>query len=218
MSSPAPSLRVSNANFRSNGLVYLLMNLSMVVHSAQHMCGRGKSGHSFRNSRCLNMIEIEHKRNTDLPATTVWEEIRHFDRVLKWIPGGEKSTIEVRGAGIGAIRDIQLVTQGYVQHRLIAFDDAKRTFSYALTAGKPIGMQDYSVVATVTPIDEQHCSIRWSGKMTSDKSLNEVEVGRALEVALGNMTTGIIARLKGEQPVFVGQPNEDWQLRHPQAS
>ena len=164
------------------------------------------------------MIEIEHKRNTDLPATTVWEEIRHFDRVLKWIPGGEKSTIEVQGSGIGAIRDIQLVTQGYVQHRLIAFDDTKRTFSYELTAGKPIGMQDYTVVLTVTPIDATHCTIRWAGRMTSDKSLNEVEVGRALEVALGNMTTGIIARLKGERPVFVGQPNEDWQLRHPQGS
>lgn len=190
----------------------------MVVHSAQHTCGREKDGHPFKRGHCLNMIEIEHKRNTDLPAATVWEEIRHFDRVLKWIPGGEKSTIEVRGSGIGAIRDITLVTQGYVQHKLIALDDTKRSFSYALTAGKPIGMQDYTVVLTVTPIDATHCTIRWAGRMTSDKSLNEVEVGRALEVALGNMTTGIIARLKGERPVFVGQPNEDWQLRHPQDS
>ncbi len=162
------------------------------------------------------MIEIEHRRNTDLPATKVWEEIRHFDRVLKWVPRGEESTIAVQGTGIGAVRDIHLATQGYVQHRLIAFDDRLRTFSYELTAGKPIGMQDYAVVATVMPIDAQHCTIRWAGRMTADKSLDEVAVGRALEVALGNMTTGIIARLKGEKPVFVGQPNEDWQLQHPQ--
>lgn len=159
------------------------------------------------------MIEIEHRRNIDLPATTVWEEIRHFDRVLKWVPRGAESTIAVRGTGIGAVRDIHLATQGYVQHRLIAFDDGLRTFSYELTAGKPIGMQDYTVVATVTPIDAQHCTIRWAGKMTADASLNEVEVGRALEVALGNMTTGIIACLKGVPPVFVEQPNEDWQLQ-----
>ena len=164
------------------------------------------------------MIEIEHKRTTDLSATTVWEEIRHFDRVLKWVPRGEESTITVSGTGIGAVRDIHLATQGYVQHRLIAIDDGQRMFSYELTAGKPIGMQDYTVVATVTPIDAQHCTIRWAGRMTADKSLDEVEVGRALEVALGNMTTGIIARLKGERPVFVGQPNEDWQLQHLQGS
>lgn len=159
------------------------------------------------------MIEIEHKRDTDLPAETVWEEIRHFDRVLNWIPGGDKSKISVKGEGVGMIRDIELVTQGYVQHRLVAFDNDKRMFSYTLTAGKPIGMQDYTVVATVTPIDEDHCKIRWAGKMTADDSLNEVEIGQALEVALGNMTTGIIALLKEETPHFLQQPNEDWQIQ-----
>ena len=159
------------------------------------------------------MIEIEHRRDTDLSADAVWEEVRHFDRVLQWVPGGNESTITVQGEGVGAVRDIELATQGYVQHRLVAFDDDERMFSYELTAGKPIGMQDYTVVATVTPIDDGHCTIRWAGKMTADASLDESEIGRALEVALGNMTTGIIARLKGEVPNFVGQPNEDWQLR-----
>jgi hypothetical protein len=158
------------------------------------------------------VIEVEHRRDIDLPADTVWEEIRHFDRVLKWVPGGEESTIDVQGEGVGAVRDIRLVTQGYVQHRLVAFDDEARMFSYELTAGKPIGMQDYVVVATVTPIDDDHCTIRWAGRMTADASLNEAETGRALEVALGNMTSGIIARLKGEEPAFARQPNEDWQL------
>ena len=159
------------------------------------------------------MVEIEHRRDVDLSADTVWQEVRHFDRVLNWIPGGETSSIRVEGEGVGAVRDIELSTQGYVQHRLVAFDDAQRMFSYELTAGKPIGMQDYTVVATVTPIDDDHCTIRWAGRMTSDSSLDEVEVGRALEVALGNMTTGIIALLKGEEPQFSQQPNEDWQLR-----
>ncbi len=159
------------------------------------------------------MITIDVQRETDLPADQVWEEMRHFDRVLNWIPGGEQSTIRVAGEGVGAVRDLQLVTQGYVQHRLVAFDDAQRTFSYELTAGMPIGMQAYRVVASVTPLDEAHCLIRWLGNMTADGSLNEAEVGRALEVALGNMVTGTIARLKGEVPVFDAQPNEDWQLR-----
>ena len=159
------------------------------------------------------MIDIEVQRVTDLSAEVVWEELRHFDRVLNWIPGGDKSTISVTGTGVGAVRDIQLATQGYVQHRLVAFDDGQRTFSYELTAGKPIGMQDYKVVATVTPVDEEHCTIRWAGKMTADGSLDEVEVGRALEIALGNMVTGTIDVLKGESPDFELQPNEDWQLR-----
>ena len=156
------------------------------------------------------MIDIEHQRDTDLSAERVWEEMRHFDRVLKWIPRGDESTISIKGEGIGMVRDIQLATMGYVQHRLLAFDDEKRMFSYSLTGGKPLGMQDYVVVATVTPIDEDHCTIRWAGRMTADGSLDEAEVGGALETALANMTTGIIAVLKGEAPEFEQQPRVDY--------
>ena len=161
------------------------------------------------------MIEIEHRRDTDLSPDAVWEELRHFDRVLNWIPGGDQSTITVQGEGVGAIRELQLATQGRVRHRLLVLDDERRTLSYELTAGKPIGMRDYVVVVRVAPSDAGGCAIHWSGRMTAEASLDEREVGRALEVALGNMTTGLIALLKGEAPAFVQQPNEDWQLRSP---
>ncbi|MCP5178369.1 MAG: SRPBCC family protein [Pseudomonadales bacterium] len=159
------------------------------------------------------MIAVEVHREIALPADVVWEEIRHFDRVLHWIPGGETSRINVRGEGVGAVRDIHLSTQGYVQHRLVEYDNSKRSFSYELTAGKPIGMQDYVVVASVVPLDAGRCTLSWSGRMSADSTLNEEAVGDALKVALSNMTTGIIARLSGEQPNFERQPNEDWQLR-----
>ena len=156
------------------------------------------------------MIEIECVREVDLPADMVWEEMRHFDRVLNWVPRGDESTISVTGEGVGMMRDIELATMGYVQHRLEMFDDAERTFSYSLTGGKPLGMKEYVVVASVTPIDADHCTIRWAGRMTADGSLDEAETARALEMALGNMTTGIVAVLKGEAPVFVEQLRVDY--------
>ena len=157
------------------------------------------------------MISINVEREVDLPAETIWEEMKHFDRVLRWVPGGDKSTINVKGEGVGAIRDINLITQGYVQHQLIAFDNEKRMFSYKLTAGKPVGMENYTVVASVTPIDKNNCKIQWAGEMKSDSRVEENKVGVALEAALGNMVTGTIALLKGEKPVFSEQPLEDWQ-------
>ena len=77
----------------------------------------------------------------------------------------------------------------------------------------PIGMKDYTVVATVTPIDDHSCTIRWAGRMNADDSLDEAATGHALEVALANMTTGIVAKLKNTTPEYVEQPNEDWQLQ-----
>ena len=100
------------------------------------------------------MKKVEVIRIADIPAQVIWDEMKHFDRVLRWVPGGNKSTISVKGQGIGAIRDIELVTQGYVQHELVAYNEKDYSFSYKLTNGKPVGMQDYKVIAKIIPIDK----------------------------------------------------------------
>ena len=157
------------------------------------------------------MKSVEVIRIANIPAEIIWDEMKHFDRVLRWVPGGNESTISVRGNGVGAIRDIELVTQGYVQHKLVAYSEKDYSFSYKLTDGKPVGMQNYIVIAKITPIDQQKSEIRWSGEFTSDKRLNENDVAEALSTALNNMITGLIAFIKKEKPVFVDQPLEDWQ-------
>ena len=62
------------------------------------------------------MKTVEISRLADIPSEIIWDEMKHFDRVLRWVPGGSESTISVKGKGVGAIRDINLITQGYVQH------------------------------------------------------------------------------------------------------
>ena len=157
------------------------------------------------------MKTVEVIRIADIPAQVIWDEMKHFDRVLRWVPGGNESTISVKGHGVGAIRDIELVTQGYVQHELVAYSEKDYSFSYKLTDGKPVGMQDYIVVAKITRINKQKSEIKWSGKVTSDKRLSENDVADALSTALNNMITGLIALIKKEEPVFVNQPLENWQ-------
>ena len=157
------------------------------------------------------MKTVEVSRITDIPSQTIWNEMKHFDRVLNWVPGGNESSISVKGKGVGAIRDITLITQGYVQHELIAYSDKDFSFSYKLKDGKPVGMQDYVVVAKIIPINNKSCEINWSGKVISDERLDEKDVARALSVALNNMITGLISFIKDEKPVFISQPLEDWQ-------
>tara|TARA_B000000475_G_C15858496_1_gene391138 strand:- start:218 stop:703 length:486 start_codon:yes stop_codon:yes gene_type:complete len=157
------------------------------------------------------MKTVEVSRITNIPSEIIWDEMKHFDRVLRWVPGGSESTISVKGKGVGAIRDINLITQGYVQHELIAYSDKDYSFSYKLTGGKPVGMQDYVVVAKILPINNNSSEIRWSGKVESDERLNEDDVAEALSVALNNMITGLIALIEKQEPVFVYQPLEDWQ-------
>ena len=157
------------------------------------------------------MKTVEVIRTADIPAEIIWDEMKHFDRVLRWVPGGAESHISVKGHGVGAIRDIELVTQGYVQHELVSYSEKDYSFSYKLTDGKPVGMQDYIVLAKIIPINQQKSEIRWLGKVTSDKRLNENDVAEALSIALNNMITGLIALIEKEKPVFIDQPLEDWQ-------
>ncbi len=157
----------------------------------------------------MKLVEVS--RITDISSEIIWNEMKHFDRVLNWVPGGNESSISVKGKGVGAIRDITLITQGYVQHELVAYSDKDLSFSYKLTDGKPVGMQDYVVVAKIIPIDDNNSEIRWVGKVESDKRLNEDDVAEALSVALNNMVTGLIALIKNQKPVFTHQPLEDWQ-------
>ena len=157
------------------------------------------------------MKTVEVSRIANISSEIIWNEMKHFDRVLRWVPGGSESTISVKGKGVGAIRDINLITQGYVQHELIAYSDKDYSFSYKLTDGKPVGMKDYVVVAKILPINNDSSEIRWSGKVESDERLNEDDVAEALSVALNNMITGLIALIEKQEPVFVYQPLEDWQ-------
>tara|TARA_B000000437_G_scaffold80052_1_gene58211 strand:+ start:76 stop:561 length:486 start_codon:yes stop_codon:yes gene_type:complete len=157
------------------------------------------------------MKTVEVSRVANISSEIIWDEMKHFDRVLRWVPGGSESTISVKGKGVGAIRDINLITQGYVQHELIAYSDKDYSFSYKLTDGKPVGMKDYVVVAKILPINNDSSEIRWSGKVESDERLNEDDVAEALSVALNNMITGLIALIEKQEPVFVYQPLEDWQ-------
>ena len=158
------------------------------------------------------MKTVEVSRITDIPSQTIWNEMKHFDRVLNWVPGGNESSISVKGKGVGAIRDITLITQGYVQHELVAYSDKDLSFSYKLTDGKPVGMQDYVVIAKIIPIDDGNSEIKWSGKVVSDSRLTEDDVAEALSVALNNMITGLIALLKKQEPIFTYQPLENSQI------
>ena len=157
------------------------------------------------------MKTVEVSRIANISSEIIWDEMKHFDRVLRWGPGGGESTISVKGKGVGAIRDIELVTQGYVQHELVAYSEKDYSLSYKLTDGKPVGMQDYIVVAKITPINKQKSEIRWSGKVTSDKRLDENDVAEALSTALSNMISGLIALIEKETPDFIDQTLDNWQ-------
>ena len=39
------------------------------------------------------MENVVVSRIAEIPAETIWDEMKHFDRVLRWVPGGDKSCL-----------------------------------------------------------------------------------------------------------------------------
>ena len=143
------------------------------------------------------MINVEHTTTLAASIDDVWAELSQYDRVLNWIPYGRESTIEITGEGIGMIRDLHLADLGYVQHRLDIMDHDKKEIGYTLTGGLPLGMKNYSMVASLSPLDGEKCVISWRGRMEGDGSQDEAEIAAGLLNAVVKMTEGLEAASKG---------------------
>jgi uncharacterized protein YndB with AHSA1/START domain len=68
----------------------------------------------------------------DAPVETVWNRLRDFNGLPKWHPAIASSEIEERrdADAVGCVRSFHLKDGTHVRERLLALDDARRSFSY----------------------------------------------------------------------------------------
>ena len=53
------------------------------------------------------MKSVEISRVADIPSEIIWDEMKHFDRVLRWVPGGSESTISVK---VRVLEQLEILT------------------------------------------------------------------------------------------------------------
>jgi len=95
------------------------------------------------------------------PAARVWVLIRGFGDLLEWATGLESCQLE--GSGIGAVRTVGLPGGLRLQERLEAFDEASRSFSYAIIGKHPLPFRDYLSSVGIREIGPTRCEITWEG-------------------------------------------------------
>lgn len=108
------------------------------------------------------------------PPSEVWKLIGGFDALPDWLPYIPTST----SSEGGRVRTLANPEGDAIVERLMAFDEAGRSYTYAILKA-PFPVRDYQATLRVTPADEGRASlVDWAG------SFEPVGVSDAEAVAL----------------------------------
>jgi hypothetical protein len=140
------------------------------------------------------MAEASARIILSLPADQVWQLIGGFGSLPDWLPYIPKSELSEGGR----VRHLANPDGDAIVERLIAFDHAARSYSYAILKA-PFPVTDY--VSTLKVVDEggNVCRVEWSGRFTpngvSDQEASKLFQGiyedglKALSAELAKETT-----------------------------
>ena len=95
---------------------------------ATSLQGERRSGKAKDMSRARVIISIQ------APAQEVWETIRDFNRIEKFLPAVASCTVE--GSGVGARRVCTLQDGSKVFERLVTLDEQHRVLRYSVTQSR----------------------------------------------------------------------------------
>ncbi|MGP3944768.1 MULTISPECIES: SRPBCC family protein [Streptomyces] len=98
-----------------------------------------------------------------VPPERVWQLIGGFDALPDWLP---YITESVAAEG-GRVRHLRNEDGGVIVERLVAFDDAARSYSYAILDA-PFPVTDYLSTLTVREVPGRSGAshVEWSGTFT----------------------------------------------------
>ncbi|MGF6771914.1 hypothetical protein P3T18_004401 [Paraburkholderia sp. GAS199] len=95
------------------------------------------------------------------PAAEVWQLIGGFGSLPDWLPYIPKSELSEGGR----VRHLANPNGDAIVERLIAFDEAKRSYSYAILQA-PFPVKDYQSTLSVLETGAGSCRVEWSGRFT----------------------------------------------------
>ena len=106
------------------------------------------------------------------PVDKVWETVKDFDGMTKWHPGFASDELVSGSNGkVGAMRKLTVKDGPVITERLLAYDDGKHSYRYAITES-PLPITHYTSTISVQAGAGGMTKVIWSGnfkrKNTSD--------------------------------------------------
>jgi mxaD protein len=110
------------------------------------------------------LLHVTKRVTINAPADKVWNAVKDFNALNTWHPALEKDEI-VEGTNntVGAVRLLSLKGGGTIKEKLLRFNPANRSFSYAIIEGV-IPVSDYRSRLVVKSAGENTSTVIWSGR------------------------------------------------------
>ena len=138
------------------------------------------------------MATVHVRDSFEAPADAVWSYFRDFGGVAKWA-GAMIKSCTVEGEGVGAVRTLTLAQGNPLRERLVQFNDADRSFSYAIIGPCDLPVDAYVGSVKLRADGAKRTAIDWIGTFDA-KGAPEAEAVRIVE----GIYRGAIAALKKE--------------------
>jgi hypothetical protein len=104
------------------------------------------------------MIEIHAERSVPASAHEVWELLRTFEGIERFVDVFART--EVDGTGVGARRTCTMLDGRAWVEELASLDDEDRTLTYT-TVAAPLPISAFEAGMRVTPESDRHCLVTW---------------------------------------------------------
>ncbi|BCF92905.1 SRPBCC family protein [Paraburkholderia largidicola] len=140
------------------------------------------------------MAEASTRIDIPQPADQVWQLIGGFGSLPDWLPYIPKSELSEGGR----VRHLANPNGEAIVERLIAFDNAARSYSYAILKA-PFPVKDYRSTLKVVETGATSSRVEWSGRFTpttvSDQEISKLFEG-IYEDGLKALATGLAKKAK----------------------
>jgi mxaD protein len=138
---------------------------AITVSTAMLVCGIGWAvGAAAQANAGAPQLHVTKTITINASADKVWNAVKDFDALNTWHPALEKDQI-VEGTNntVGAVRLLSLKGGGTIKEKLLRFDPANRSFSYAIIDGV-IPVSDYRSRLVVKSAGANTSTVIWSGR------------------------------------------------------
>ena len=136
------------------------------------------------------MATVHVRDSFDALADAVWRFFQDFGGISKWA-GSMIKSCTLEGEGVGAVRTLTLAQGNPLRERLVQFDDADRSFSYAIIGPRDLPVDDYVGSVKLRANGAKSTTIDWIGTFDA-KGAPEADAKRIVE----GIYRGAIAAIK----------------------
>jgi len=126
-----------------------------------------------------------------VPANRLWQTLVDWGGIADWFPEGYIESLDLVGAGDGAVRIITAPTGQRLGERLDGADHEHFIIQLSITDPMPEGLVYYRATGQIFPLDAASCRLTWASAFKAVDPATEQQFNEWFGMAVKDMFVGL---------------------------